>query len=885
MPKKIFELAKELDVKALDLVEELKGFGFNVRNHMASLSDDDVTKALEMFNQKHEPAKKATKKKAKKKVVKKKPTATKKAASGEKTDEPKEAESSSGGKKKVVRRKAAVIKRKASASSEQKVEKVEEPVVDEPQVAEEVLQETKPVAKSSEKLPVTEEISPAAESAKVTDSKKVLFEEKQHSFTPVFIPEEKKEDSASAGSSDKPAAAREGAPPDAASADDKAKADSSKRLGGLAKMVAKPKASSRSRDLTQMRADEELKSYAGVGGTVLYRPRQRKKIYNGPSAQTEITSVKESKRVVQVHGGCMAHELADKLSVKFQTLADKALELNLLLKSDDYFGIQLASELAELYDYRVEDKAFDEDKILAVEQKDSDLKDRDPIITIMGHVDHGKTTLLDYIRKAKVADGEAGGITQHIGAYSVKVGKSTLTFLDTPGHAAFSSMRQRGANVTDIVVLVVAADDGVMPQTKESVRFIQNAEVPLIVAVNKMDKEGANPDRIKQELMEFNITPEEWGGDVQFVEISALKGDGVDKLLESISLQAEIMELKANPNGKSKGVVIESKIEHGRGPVATVLVQEGTLKKGDSIVAGETFGRARSLMDYSGKMLKSAGPSTPVEILGLNAPPEPGDIFNFVKNEREAKKIIENRINDRKDIESATAQSKMSLEDFFSTAQGEEKKVLKLIARADVQGSFEAIKSSLESLGNDEVGVEVIGGGVGAITDQDVNIAYSSKGYIVGFNMRPITSARRLAEKLGVDVKTYSIIYEMINDIKLALEGMLEPERVEVYLGRAEVRDLFSIPKIGVIAGSSVIDGKIQRGCNIRLLRDGKIVFDGKMSSLKRFKDDAKEVSTGYECGIGLENFNDIKVSDLFEAYIMEEKKRKLELSDSNAVL
>ncbi|HLW57208.1 MAG TPA: translation initiation factor IF-2, partial [Bacteriovoracaceae bacterium] len=440
--------------------------------------------------------------------------------------------------------------------------------------------------------------------------------------------------------------------------------------------------------------------------------------------------------------------------------------------------------------------------------------------------------------------------------------------------------RQRGANVTDIVVLVVAADDGVMPQTVESIKFCRNADVPIIVAVNKIDKPTANPDKVKQGLMEHNLLPEDWGGDTQYVHVSAHTGEGIDDLLEAIQLQAEIMELRENPKGAAEGVVIESKVEVGRGPVATILVQRGTLNKGDAIVVGETYGRARSLMDFSGKMLNSAGPSTPVQILGLNTVPSPGDILNVVKNEREAQKVVDNRINERKALSNTTVEKKtVSLEDFFATAQNNseaEKKILNLIIRSDVQGSYEAIVNALEKLGNDEVSVSVIGGGVGAITDNDVNLAASTGGFILGFNMRPVTTARRLAEEKGVDIKTYSIIYELINDVTLALEGMLTPEKVEKYIGRAQVRDTFSIPKVGTIAGTAVIDGKIERGCSIRLLRDGKIIYDGRLSTLKRFKDEVKEVKTGYECGMALENFNDIKVDDLIEAYIMEDKKRTL---------
>lgn len=442
-------------------------------------------------------------------------------------------------------------------------------------------------------------------------------------------------------------------------------------------------------------------------------------------------------------------------------------------------------------------------------------------------------------------------------------------------------MRQRGADVTDVVVLVVAADDGVMPQTIESIKFCKNANKTVIVAVNKIDKPAANPDKVKQGLMDHGLIAEEWGGDTQFVNVSAHTGEGVDNLLEAIQIQAEVMELRENPKGTAEGIVIESKVELGRGPVATIIVQKGTLNKGDSIVVGETSGRARTLMDFTGKMLNSAGPSTPVQILGLDEVPSPGDTLNVVKNEREAKKIVENRINDRKQLANAeAAPKKLSLEDFFSQASANtqvgEKKILNLIIRSDVQGSYEAIRTAVEQLGNSEVGVNVIAGGVGAITDSDVMMAASAQGFIFGFNMRPVTSARKLAEDKGVDVKTYSIIYQLIDDVTLALEGMLTPEKVEKYIGRAQVRDTFNIPKVGVIAGTAVVDGKIERGCNIRLLRDGKIIYDGKLTTLKRFKDEVKEVKNGYECGMSLENFNDIKNDDVIEAYIMEEKKRSL---------
>lgn len=890
MAKKVYELANEIGVGAIDLVEKLKSMGFNVRNHMASLTDEEVIKAKSAYEtpeKKTSPVKKAVVRKVIKKespapeelapVAKEEETeapVTVKVAAPEVAAAPipaQSTETSSEDKPKVV-----TVKRKTKAQKEEEDKRAVEAKEEAAAIAAE-----QAIARTAqtEHLPATS-FNTSATAAKVRDPKKDYYEEKRHSFTPIFVPEEKKKEEVT---EKKPVETRLQPKRVSEEVVETEEEKDKKRMGDLAAAVKKGVGGKK--DLTVIRADEELKYASALVGKAIYTPAKKKKVYTGPTQKTLITEVKESKRFITINGVATAEELAQKLSVKFESFANRLLEINLLVKPTDHIGLKLAEEIAALYNYRVEDVAFKEEEVLnkKLSEDKSAYPVRNPIITIMGHVDHGKTSLLDYIRKAKVASGEAGGITQHIGAYSVAVKGSTLTFLDTPGHAAFAAMRQRGANVTDIVVLVVAADDGVMPQTVESIKFCKNAKVPVIVAVNKIDKPSANPDKVKQGLTEFELLPEEWGGETQYVHVSAMTGEGIDNLLEAIQLQSEIMDLRENAKGPAEGVVIESKIEVGRGPVATILIQKGTLNKGDAIVVGETAGRARSLMDFSGKMLNSAGPSTPVQILGLETVPAPGDILNVVKNEREASKIVENRINERKALANTAVEAKkLSLEDFFSTAQNNseaEKKVLKLIVRSDVQGSFEAIRSAVEQLGNNEVSVEVISGGVGAITDNDVNLAASSKGFILGFNMRPVTSARRIAEEKGVDIKTYSIIYELINDVTLALEGMLTPERVEKYIGRAQVRETFSIPKVGTIAGTAVVDGKIERGCNIRLLRDGKIIYDGKLSTLKRFKDDVKEVKNGYECGMSLENFNDVKVEDIIEAYIMEDKKRTLSSS------
>lgn len=878
MAKKVYELANEIGVGAIDLVEKLKAMGFNVRNHMASLSPEEEAKALAAFGpseKKAPPVKKAV---VRKKVIKREAAAAPVEEAPVVVSEPAapvEAapvvaasvtpeETPSDDRPKVV-----TVKRKTRAQKEEEDKKAQEAKVE---AAAEAAREE---ARREQAAKEASESNPNA--VNFDKPKKEYFEEKMHTFTPIYTPEEKKVDPAEKKTQDVRLTPRRPGEEDASSEEEKDK----KRMGDLAAAMGKKGAAGK-KDLTVIRADEELKYASALVGKTIYTPAKKKKIYTGPTQRTVITEMKESKRVIDVHGIVTAQDLAHKLGQRFESFANRVMDLNLLVRAEDDIGVKLAGEIANLYNFRVENKAFNEEEVLNRKENEDKSKypPRNPIITIMGHVDHGKTSLLDYIRKEKVASGEAGGITQHIGAYSVNVNDATLTFLDTPGHAAFAAMRQRGANVTDIVVLVVAADDGVMPQTVESIKFCKNANVPVIVAVNKIDKPAANPDRVKQGLTEYDLLPEDWGGQTQYVHVSALTGEGIDNLLEAIQLQAEIMDLRENAKGPAEGVVIESKIEVGRGPVTTILVQKGTLTKGDAIVVGETSGRARSLMDFSGKMLQSAGPSTPVQILGLENVPSPGDILNVVKNEREATKIVDNRIAERKALQNTTVEAKkVSLEDFFASAQNNseaEKKVLKLIIRSDVQGSFEAIKNAVEQLGNSEVSVEVIGGGVGAITDNDVNLAASSKGFIMGFNMRPVTSARKLSEDKGVDIKTYSIIYELINDVTLALEGMLAPERVEKYIGRAQVRDTFSIPKIGTVAGTAVIDGKIERGCNIRLLRDGKIIYDGRLSTLKRFKDEVKEVKNGYECGMALENFNDVKVDDLIEAYIMEEKRRTL---------
>ncbi|NLV51262.1 MAG: translation initiation factor IF-2 [Clostridiales bacterium] len=502
--------------------------------------------------------------------------------------------------------------------------------------------------------------------------------------------------------------------------------------------------------------------------------------------------------------------------------------------------------------------------------KNEDLSPRSPVVVVMGHVDHGKTSLLDRVRDANVVAGEAGGITQHIGAYQVQINDKMITFLDTPGHEAFTSMRARGAMVTDIAILVVAADDGIMPQTVEAINHAKAAKIPIVVAINKMDKPGANPERIKQQLTEYGLLSEEWGGDTIICEISAKTGMGIANLLEMVSLTAEMRELKANPNRLAKGTVIEARLDKGRGPIATVLVQNGTLKTGDVIIAGTTVGRVRTMTGDKGQRLTEAGPSVPVEITGLSEAPAAGDVFNAVEDERMARELALQRKEEHKIAASAPGREKVSLEDLFAQIQQGDVKELAVVIKADVQGSAEAIKSSLEKLSNDEVRVHAIHSGVGAISESDVMLAGTSNAIIIGFNVRPDAAARDSAMRTNVDIRTYSIIYECIDEIQAAMKGMLSPKFKEALTGHCEVRQIFKASKIGTIAGCYVVDGKINRNSRIRLVRDGIVVHEGEIGSLKRVKDDVREVSAGYECGITLDRYNDIKVGDVIEAFTME---------------
>lgn len=583
------------------------------------------------------------------------------------------------------------------------------------------------------------------------------------------------------------------------------------------------------------------------------------------------------KKPIKVGDTVTVKDLGEKLGKQAAEIIKKLLMLGIMATINQELDFDTAALIAEEFGIPVErqiDKGSEEVLLKEEEDKPEELKPRPPVVTIMGHVDHGKTSLLDAIREANVIATEAGGITQHIGAYTVQIDGKKITFLDTPGHEAFTAMRARGAKVTDIAILVVAADDGVMPQTIEAINHAKAANVAIIVAINKIDKPGANPDRVKQELTEYGLVSEEWGGDTICVPVSAKKKLNIDGLLEMILLVAEMQELKANPDRKATGTVIEAELDKGKGPVATVLIQKGTLNIGDNFIVGNTFGKIRAMVDDKGKRVKKAGPSVPVEIQGLSEVPDAGDIFMVVDDEKVAKQISEKR-KDKQKQQMIQSNQKVSLDDLFNQIQEGKVKDLNIIVKADVQGSVEAIKQSLNRLSNSEVKVNTIHGGVGAITETDIVLASASNAIIIGFNVRPQPQAMAMAEREKVDIRLYRVIYNAIEDVEAAMKGMLDPEFKEVVQGHAEVRATFKASSVGTIAGCYVTDGKIVRNSDVRIIRNGIVVHEGKLASLKRFKDDAKEVATGYECGLNIERYNDIKEGDIIESFVIEEVPRK----------
>jgi translation initiation factor IF-2 len=624
---------------------------------------------------------------------------------------------------------------------------------------------------------------------------------------------------------------------------------------------------------------------AVIEGEDLYddtrRTRKPRKIAKakktGTGQKTQITVAKAIKRRVKIDEAIILADLAKRMGIKANELIQSLMAMGVMATVNQSLDFETASLVASEFDYEIERATFEEEVILKQEKDDpKKLSERPPVVTIMGHVDHGKTSLLDVIRKTRITELEAGGITQHIGAYHVVTDKGQIAFLDTPGHEAFTAMRARGAQVTDIVVLVVAADDGVMPQTIEAINHARAADVPIIIAINKIDKANADPDRVKRELSENGLTPEDWGGDTIFVNVSAKENTGIDELLEMILLQAEVLELKANADKPAVGHVVEAKIDSGRGAVATVLVRDGTLRNGDPVVCGVHFGKIRAMLSDTGLAVESAGPSIPVEVLGLSGVPMAGDELIALTDEKSAKQVSMHRLQKQRTKELAQS-SRLSLDKLYEQMQQGDLKELNLLIKADVHGSIEALVDSLTKLSNEEVNVSVVHSATGTIAESDISLAKVSNAIVIGFNIRPTPKVQALANEEQVDMRFYNVIYDVIKDVKDALVGLMESTFEERVLGSAEVREVFQIPKVGAIAGCYVTDGKIERGQLLRLVRDGIVFYEGKNSSLRRFKDDVKEVQAGYECGIGIENYNDIKIGDVLECYYLEEIKPELE--------
>ncbi|MGM8228040.1 translation initiation factor IF-2 [Cellvibrio sp. ARAG 10.3] len=642
-----------------------------------------------------------------------------------------------------------------------------------------------------------------------------------------------------------------------------------KRAGKATKKVGLPKKGAKV-DLLELEGDD---------GEDLDLLARRRSVRANHKASNKHAFKKPTTKIVHqvdVPETIVVSELAQRLTVKVGELIKRLMKMGVMASMNEAIDQDTAVLIVEELGHQA-NLVSENDIEHALEKSletEGELLPRAPVVTVMGHVDHGKTSLLDYIREAKVAAGEAGGITQHIGAYRVATSRGEITFLDTPGHAAFTAMRARGAKATDVVILVVAADDGVMPQTEEAIMHARAAEVPLVVAINKCDKPSADPDRVKNELVAKGVIPEAWGGDTQFVEVSAHTGQGIDELLEAISLQAEVLELTAVVDAAAKGVVIESRMDKGRGVVATLLIQQGTLKHGDLVLAGQSYGRVRAMSNERGQQVKDAGPSTPVEILGLDTTPSAGDDFVVLMDERKAREVAQFRAEkERKD--KLARQQASKLENMFAGMDAGQKKTLSVVVKADVRGSLEAILSSLADIGNEEVQVNVVSSGVGGITENDVNLALTTGAIIVGFNVRADAATRRVAETEGVDIRYYSIIYQLLDEIKAALSGMLDPERVETIVGIANVREVFTSPKFGQVAGCMVVEGTVYRSKPIRVLRDNVVIFEGELESLRRFKDDVNEVRNGLECGIGVKNY-DVKVGDQIEVYEVKEVARQL---------
>lgn len=893
--QKVFEFAKEIGIETIALMDKIREWQLPVKSHMATLDEELIEEIKNRLDEENKAAAPKKKKVARKKAASsKKKTATKKEAV--KKDSPKKktvkkaASTTTATKKKTTKKKAGgVIRRKAGeveAKAHEAMEKAQEEAAT-PSLTPDQVQQYESGSMAPLEADASADISVASEGEQKEEVRSV--ERKPTNIVGRMdlrrvsnIPQQGGGGDRSSGGgvgSASPRVARTSTrnirtgfftsePTFPQMEPTTEREEFEKKLKEKKKGSGAPKEGEQQHfTATEFRKRE-----------VIFQPKKKKPAMRGETKKTQLTTPAAHKRVVKVPGQMTLNDLAMAIGVKAPQLMKKLMTEGVQARMNSDLDFDTIALIVPEFGWEAQNTAKSEGDLIeqaAFGDLSAEPVSRPPVVTVMGHVDHGKTSLLDAIRSAKVAAGEAGGITQHIGAYSVRFDSGdAITFIDTPGHEAFTAMRARGAQVTDIAIIVVAADDGMMPQTEEAVNHAKAAGVPIIVAINKMDKQGANPERVKNQLMEMELVPEEYGGTTIYCPVSALQGDGIPELLEQINLVAEVQDLKANPKRSAKGVVVESRMEKGRGSVATLLVQDGTLKVGDTLAAGVVVGRIRSMMNDKGEQVKEVLPGYPVEVLGLPQVPMAGDLFDVAKDEKTAQEISEYR---KAQIEQEeNPNSKMSLEQLFSKVKSGDVKELSLVLKTDVAGSMEAIKEMLPKIGNEEVKVKVIHSAVGAVTESDVLLASTANGLIIGFNVRPDSGATRTAKDKGVEIKSYSIIYELMDDLKKALSGLLSPDVVEKAQGSAEVRDTFSVPKIGVIAGCFVTDGKISRNHMLRLVRDGKVIYEGKVSSLKRFKDDVKEVAQGFECGIGIENFNDIKNGDVIEAFTKEEVQREL---------
>ncbi len=887
---RVYELARTLNMKNKALLDKLRELNISVATHMSSLEDDDVQRVKASFSGKtatgavQETRVRPTVIRRRKNVIRRK-AAEAEAVEAEAADEA--ASESAPVALEVPEAPAPVEAEDPSVGDEAPPAEPAEPEETVPEPAEASDRNDAPPAVEAE-TPVTEAIEPEVETVdetadtapppkkprRLVTAKTLTKHEKPAKIIKLGeVPKTPPAPPAPTPAAPTPAATRP-APAATPPPDTEARPAKEKKKKGIkqppgddreGKRFVKKRISFRRKEVVE---GADLYSSRAIRGR---KGRKGAKI-SSQAQKTQITTAKAIKRRVKMDDTIVLAELAKRMGIKANEMIGKLMGMGVMATVNQTIDYDTAVLVATEFGYEIERAAFEEESLLNTVSNDAPetLKSRPPVVTIMGHVDHGKTSLLDVIRESRIADGEAGGITQHIGAYAVEIGGGTIVFLDTPGHEAFTAMRSRGAQVTDLVILVVAADDGVMPQTVEAINHSRAAGVPIIVAVNKIDKPAAEPDRVQRELAEAGLTPEDWGGDTIFVKVSAKEKTGIDELLEMILLQSEMLELKANPDKPAIGTVIEAKLESGRGPVATILISEGTLKSGDPVVCGVHYGKVRALLNDRGNPVDAAGPSMPVEILGLSGVPQAGDEMVALADEKDAKQVSAHRSQKQRSVELAKS-GRMNLESLFAKMQDGEIQDLNLIIKADVQGSIEALSEALVKLSNDEVKINIVHSATGTISESDVSLAAVSDAIIIGFNVRPNTKVQAMANEEHVDMRFYNIIYNVIKEVQDAIVGMMASTFEEHVLGRAEVRQVFQIPKVGTIAGCYVTDGKIQRGMQMRLLREGIVVYEGKNASLRRYKDDVKEAQAGYECGISIEQYNDIKVGDTIECFYLEE--------------